>query len=161
MEAKRILFVCLGNICRSPAAETIFKKLASEKGIPVIVDSAGTSAWHEGEKADYRMRCYAKERGYTITSVSRKVTLSDFDDFDMIVAMDENNYFDLCLLTLDPEKRKKIFRMSKFIRKSGYSEIPDPYYGGYEGFKLVVDLLEDGSKKIIEFLKKGERTIFF
>jgi protein-tyrosine phosphatase len=155
MKTTRILFVCLGNICRSPAAEAIFQKIAEKKQLPVEVDSAGTSAWHAGEKADARMRQHAKERGYNITSLSRKVQPSDFDDFDMIIAMDDNNYYDLKSMAQTLEHEKKIFRMGDFFNHKGYDYIPDPYYGGDAGFKLVIDLLEKGSKGLADHLKNN------
>ncbi|MGB4205729.1 MAG: low molecular weight protein-tyrosine-phosphatase [Bacteroidales bacterium] len=154
METKRILFVCLGNICRSPAAETIFGKLASDSGLKVKVDSAGTSGWHEGEKADPRMRHSAKERGYNITSIARKFKSADFDDFDMIIAMDDSNYEHLISLANNAGHKNKVSRMAEYIMEKGFNEIPDPYYGGDEGFTLVIDLLEYGSKKLIADLKK-------
>lgn len=155
MNTKRILFVCLGNICRSPAAEAVFQKIAEKKGLPVEVNSAGTSAWHEGEKADARMRRHAKDRGYNITSISRKFRLSDFDDFDMIVAMDDNNYFDLKSLARTTDDMQKVHRMRDFFSRSDFDYIPDPYYGGDAGFKLVIDLLEDGSKGLIRFITQN------
>lgn len=154
METKRILFVCLGNICRSPAAETIFGKLASESGLTVKVDSAGTSGWHEGEKADPRMRHFAKERGYNITSIARKFKHADFDDFDLIIAMDDSNYEHLISLANNSGHKNKVSKMAEYIREKGFNDIPDPYYGGDEGFTLVIDLLEYGSKKLIADLKK-------
>ena len=155
MKAARILFVCLGNICRSPAAEAIFLKIAEKYKLPVDVDSAGTSAWHEGEKADARMRRHAKERGYNITSVSRKVQSSDFDDFDMIIAMDDNNYYDLKSMAQTLEHEEKIYRMSNFFSHKVYDYIPDPYYGGDAGFELVIDLLEKGSNGLVDHLKNN------
>lgn len=155
MKTTRILFVCLGNICRSPAAEAIFIKIAKQKQLPVTVDSAGTSAWHAGEKADARMRRHAKERGYNITSLSRKVQPSDFDDFDMIIAMDDNNYYDLKSMAQTTDHEEIIFHMGDFFDHKGFNYIPDPYYGGDEGFKLVIDLLEKGSKGLIEYIRKN------
>jgi len=155
MKTKRILFVCLGNICRSPAAEAIVKKVASNSNINIFVDSAGTSAWHEGERADLRMRHHAKERGYDITSISRKFKTSDFDDFDMIIAMDNSNYFDLKSKARTPDDVKKIHRMSDFFSKSDFDHIPDPYYGGDAGFKLVIDLLEEGANGLIKYLQSS------
>jgi len=156
MKTTRILFVCLGNICRSPAAEAVFLKIAEKKGLPVQVDSAGTSAWHEGEKADARMRRYAKERGYNITSISRKFRTSDFDEFDMIIAMDDNNYYDMKSLAQTNDHEKKLFRMGDFTEHPVYNYIPDPYYGGDEGFKLVIDLLEKGSKRLVDHMKNDK-----
>jgi len=154
MKITRILFVCLGNICRSPAAEAIFLKIAEKKQLPVEVYSAGTSAWHAGEKADARMRRHAKERGYNITSTSRKFMVSDFDDFDMIIAMDENNFYDLKSMAQTTDHVEKIYRMSDFFNHDDYDYIPDPYYGGDAGFELVIDLLEKGSKGLIEHIRK-------
>lgn len=156
MKIKRILFVCLGNICRSPAAEAIFKKMADDIKLEVEVDSAGTSAWHAGEKADSRMRMHARQRGYEITSISRGFDAeSDFDRFDMVIAMDDNNYFDLKQLARTTEEEEKIYRMRDFLAKSRYDHIPDPYYGGGEGFKMVIDLLEEGSEGLTGFLRKN------
>lgn len=155
MKTTRILFVCLGNICRSPAAEAIFQKIAEKKQLPVEVDSAGTSAWHAGEKADARMRRHAKEHGYNITSTARKFIVSDFDDFDMIIAMDDNNYHDLKSVAQSIVHEKKIFRMSDFFNHHEYDYIPDPYYGGDAGFELVIDLLEKGSKGLIDYIRKN------
>jgi protein-tyrosine phosphatase len=155
METKRILFVCLGNICRSPAAEAIFLKNAQNKGLAVAVDSAGTSAWHAGEQADARMRKHAKARDYHITSISRGFDpLADFDDFDMIIAMDDNNYYDLKKQARTTNQEQKIYRMCDFFSKFDFDHIPDPYYGGADGFDLVIDLLEDASEGLIQQLKK-------
>lgn len=153
MKTKRILFVCLGNICRSPAAEAIFRKIAFNKKINVEVDSAGTSAWHEGEKADQRMRRHANERGYDITSISRKFRTSDFDNFDMIIAMDDSNYFDLKSAARTLDDVKKIHRMRDFFSRSDFDHIPDPYYGGDAGFTLVIDLLEEGANGLVKHLQ--------
>lgn len=155
METKRILFVCLGNICRSPAAEAIFQKIAADQGLAVEVDSAGTSAWHAGELADSRMRKHAKARGYNITSLSRPFdALTDFDGFDLIVAMDDNNYFEMKKQASSPEHEKKLVRMRDFLTENDYDHIPDPYYGGASGFDLVIDLLEDGSAGLLKHLSK-------
>jgi protein-tyrosine phosphatase len=154
MKIKRILFVCLGNICRSPAAEAIFKKIADDIKLEVEVDSAGTSAWHAGERADARMRKHARERGYNITSLSRAFDeKTDFDNFDMIIAMDDSNYHTLKDMARTSDEELKIIRMGEFIIKSGYDYIPDPYYGGDAGFELVIDLLEKGSTALLKQLK--------
>ncbi len=156
METKRILFVCLGNICRSPAAEAIFLKTAQNNGLAVEVDSAGTSAWHAGELADARMRKHARARDYNITSISRGFDpLTDFDDFDMVIAMDDNNYYDLKKQARTTDQEQKIYRMRDFFLKSDFDHIPDPYYGGADGFDLVIDLLEDASEGMVKQLKKA------
>lgn len=153
MEAKkyRILFVCLGNICRSPAAEGIMRKMIEEKGLQnkLEVDSAGTSGYHDGEFPDQRMRRYGRQRGYSFDSVSRGVRMNDFDDFDLICAMDDSNYSYLMKLSSDLESQAKIHRMIEFSRKYDYDHIPDPYYSGNEGFELVIDLLEDACEGLL------------
>ena len=152
----RILFVCLGNICRSPSAEAIFREYANRNQLDVEVDSAGTSAWHQGEKADHRMRQSALKRGYNITSLSRPFVRSDFELFDLIVAMDDQNFHDLNVKALTTEEQGKIKRMSDFFIKSNFDHIPDPYYGGADGFNLVIDLLEDASLGLVDYLKKNK-----
>lgn len=151
---KRLLFVCLGNICRSPAAEAIFAQKATENGLQFHVDSAGTSAWHAGERADRRMRTTAKQRGYNITSISRPFIASDFDMFDMIIAMDDHNYFDLREQARSQEEVDKIVRMRDFFKDPSFDHVPDPYYGGSDGFDRVIDLLEGASENLIEHLQK-------
>ena len=150
----KILFVCLGNICRSPAAEGIFKHKAHEAGLAVTVDSAGTSAWHAGEKADRRMRQTAKNRGYELTSISRPVIASDFDEFDYLIAMDDHNYDDLRQKAGNTAQMDKILRMRDFFSDKSYDHVPDPYYGGSQGFEMVIDLLEDASDNLIQFIQK-------
>ncbi|MDL2330928.1 low molecular weight phosphotyrosine protein phosphatase [Odoribacter sp. OttesenSCG-928-A06] len=146
-DIKRILFVCLGNICRSPAAEAIMKAKVHQLGLDhlFIIDSAGTYGGHAGELPDYRMRQHAGGRGYEMTSRSRKFYAdSDFEEFDMIIAMDASNFSDLKSMAKNEEEEKKIYKMTDFCRlHSNYSSVPDPYYGGDAGFELVLDLLED------------------
>jgi len=149
-----ILFVCLGNICRSPAAECIFKHKAHKAGLAVTVDSAGTSAWHAGEKADRRMQRTAKNRGYELTSISRPVTSSDFDKFDYLIAMDDHNYDDLRQKAGNAAQMDKVLRMRDFFSDKLYDHVPDPYYGGDQGFETVINLLEDASDNLIKFIQK-------
>jgi len=153
----RILFVCLGNICRSPAAEGIMKKLVFEEGLQnkIIVDSAGTSGWHRGELPDSRMRSHGARRGYTFNSLSRKFTADDFDNFDIILAMDDNNYHDILQLSYDLVSQKKVHRMVDFQQRLQHDHIPDPYYSGASGFELVLDLLEDACLGLLEEIKKN------
>ncbi len=150
----KILFVCLGNICRSPAAEGIFSKKANEAGLSITVDSAGTSAWHAGEKADRRMRQTAKNRGYELSSISRPVIFSDFENFDYLIAMDDHNYDDLRAKAHESSQLDKILRMRDFFSDSRFDHVPDPYYGGSQGFEMVIDLLEDASENLIQFIQK-------
>mgnify|MGYP002552579053 CR=1 FL=1 len=144
---KRILFICLGNICRSPSAEAIMKYYVKERGLEgqYYIDSAGISGYHSGDPADRRMQSHAIRRGYDLTSLSRKFYPdADFSDFDMIIGMDDQNIEALKRAAINEEERAKIFKMTDFCRKSTlYSEIPDPYYEGPQGFELVLDLLED------------------
>lgn len=145
---KRVLFVCLGNICRSPSAEAVFKGYIQEKGLSddFIIDSAGTYGYHEGEPADRRMQSHAVRRGYNLTSISRPFNpASDWDNFDHIVAMDGSNMRDLKAMARNADDVKKLSKMTDYSTKFNYNEVPDPYYGGEQGFELVLDLLEDAS----------------
>jgi protein-tyrosine phosphatase len=155
IDKTRILFVCLGNICRSPAAETIFKAIATKHRLNVVVDSAGTSAWHEGELTDHRMRESMQRYGYKATSLSRPFRPEkDFDAFDMIIAMDELNYIDIRQLARNETDEKKIFKMKDFFINQAAEFIPDPYYSGPSGFDLVITLLEDASQGLVNHLKE-------
>ena len=144
---KSILFVCLGNICRSPAAEAIFLKQTIEKGLEdkFKVDSAGTGAWHVGNKADSRMREAASKRGINITSRARQIKLNDFQIFDFILTMDNSNLKDVNKLfeNVDNKKAIVIKPILSYSTHPNLIEVPDPYYGGENGFDEVLDLLED------------------
>jgi protein-tyrosine phosphatase len=150
---KRILFVCLGNICRSPSAEAVFTSVVEKEGLSgeIEIDSAGTGAWHAGEPADARMQKHARKRGYNLTSIARKFDPSaDFDRFDHIIGMDDDNIRDLKTLARNESDLAKIRKMTDFSNLYNYSVIPDPYYGGEEGFELVLDLLEDASEGLLK-----------
>lgn len=149
---QRILFVCLGNICRSPAAEAMMQMLVDRAGLQneIFLDSAGTYGGHAGERADSRMRSAALARGIDITHRSRQVREQDFERFDMVIAMDDNNYEALFRLAPSREAQFKICRFREFLRHHpDWSYIPDPYYEGHEGFELVLDLLEDGCATLL------------
>jgi protein-tyrosine phosphatase len=151
-----ILLVCTGNICRSPSAEAIFRGYVQKKGLAkeFEIDSAGTSGYHQGEPADARMRRHASKRGYQLTSLSRKFEPdTDFDRFDIIVAMDRDNLHDLKQMTRSKEDEKKLYSMTDFSTAFDYNYVPDPYYGGDQGFELVIDLLEDASNGLFNHLK--------
>lgn len=155
MENKKVLFVCSGNICRSPSAEAVFKKITETMGFNdrYEIDSAGTGGWHEGETADRRMQEHAKKRGYNLTSIARKFKpYSDFDHFDLIIGMDDHNIRSLKSMARNTSDLVKIHKMTDFALESNYDEIPDPYYGGGEGFELVLDLLEDSCKGLLKKL---------
>ena len=156
-----ILFVCLGNICRSPSAEAVFKGLLEKSGNKkdFFIDSAGTIDYHEGEPADSRMQEHAIKRGYNLTSISRPFDPdNDWDKFDYIVAMDNDNYRDLELLARNKSDLKKLYKMTDFSREFNYNFVPDPYYGGDDGFELVLDLLEDAGKGLYEFVTEKGKT---
>jgi len=157
MMKTKILFVCLGNICRSPSAEAVFKKIVKDKGLDdqFEIDSAGTHAYHAGEQADARMRKHAINRNLRLTSISRAFNLrSDFDEFDMIIAMDKDNLLNLRQFARNSDDMKKLYLMTDFSTAFGYDHIPDPYYGGSAGFELVLDLLEDAGEGLYQHLKK-------
>ncbi|MCC8088013.1 MAG: low molecular weight phosphotyrosine protein phosphatase [Rikenellaceae bacterium] len=156
MEEKyNLLFVCMGNICRSPAAEGIMEKIIREAGLTdkIKVGSAGTYGGHAGEEADPRMKKTAKERGYHLTSRSRKITMDDFTNFDMILVMDDNNYDIVYNMAPDIDSAKKIRRMTEFCRNIKTDHVPDPYYGGINGFNNVLDILEDACYGLLETIK--------
>lgn len=155
MEKKyKILFVCLGNICRSPSAEAVMKKQVKDAGLEANfeIDSAGIIGYHEGEPADRRMRAHAARRGYVLDSISRPVRMADFFDFDLIIGMDDKNISDLKRKAPDLESENKIHQMTQFSRNKLYDYVPDPYYSGAEGFELVLDLLEDACSGLLEAL---------
>lgn len=154
----RILFVCLGNICRSPAAQTVMEREVARQGLQHLVecDSAGTYSGHTGEKADPRMRYAAGRRGIDITHRARQVKSDDFERFDMIVAMDDSNYDKLFRLAPTTEATDKIYRMCEFFGERfnrDWSYVPDPYYEGSEGFELVLDMLEEGCVNLLTRLE--------
>ncbi len=156
---KRILFVCLGNICRSPSAEAVMNGLIKREGLAkeIECDSAGILSYHTGESADRRMQSHAIQRGYKLTSISRMVNpKEDFNNFDMIIGMDDQNIKDLKSLTRTKNDLKKIYKMTDFCRESDIKQVPDPYYGGEGGFELVLDILEDACRGLLAYLKNGK-----
>ena len=153
---KQILFVCLGNICRSPSAEAVFNAFILKNGLEgeLRCDSAGTAAYHSGDQADSRMKQYALKRGYRLTSISRPVDPErDFDRFDYIIGMDRQNIRDLKDMARNEYDRKKIFLMTDFCAAPAYDSVPDPYYGRAGGFELVLDILEDACEGLIRKLQ--------
>ena len=149
---KRILFVCLGNICRSPAAEGVLRNKAKARGIDLVIDSAGTGAWHEGSSPDQRMQKAAKRRGYNLSNQrARAVELADFYSFDYLLAMDLRNHSDL--LAMAPPNRECDIRLFLDFADTQTRETPDPYYGGDAGFENVLDLIEDGVDGLLSHLE--------
>ena len=155
MFIKRILFVCMGNICRSPSAEAVMKKMAESRDVELVVDSAGTIAYHAGEAADVRMQRHAVQRGYDLASISRQVVAVDFESFDLIVAMDDDNLS--YLLDRAGDHAFKVVRMTDFLQHFDYDCVPDPYYGGSEGFDLVLDILEDACAGLLDYCLYSDR----
>lgn len=149
-----ILFVCWGNICRSPAAEATFRKVVKEEGLEekITIDSAGTISTHQGNPPDSRMSAAGRDRNLTIHGSARMVKLLDFEKADMLVTMDHFNFSELSKLSPDSEAEKKIIPFCNFV-SSEDTEVPDPYYGGSSGFEKVLDLLEDGCVSLLEHIK--------
>jgi protein-tyrosine phosphatase len=162
MDKTRILFVCLGNICRSPAAEAIMKRRLEERGLAgeYLVDSAGIGGWHAGELPDERMRRHAARRGYSLESRARQFDpATDFDAFDLVIGMDGENIRDLRERAGGEREREKIRRMTAFCRRlARFTEVPDPYFGGDAGFELVLDILEDAVDGLLEHVEKNKIT---
>ncbi len=146
-----ILFVCLGNICRSPTGEGVLQHLVEERGLDskVTIDSAGTIGYHEGNPADRRMRDHASKRGYDLTSRSRKIVADDLDRFDLVIAMDRQNHSDI--MEIDPTATN-VKLMSDFLDDSWPVDVPDPYYGGADGFETVLDMIEAACPNILDEL---------
>jgi protein-tyrosine phosphatase len=147
----RILFVCLGNICRSPAAEGVLRARAASLGLSLHVASAGTGGWHAGDGADPRMVRAAARRGYDLSAHrARQVAFSDFYEFDHLLAMDMRNRADI--LDIAPPDRRCDIRLFLDYAGGATRETPDPYYGGEEGFEHVLDLLEAGAEGFLAAL---------
>lgn len=150
--AYKLLFVCLGNICRSPAAENIMNYLIEQQnlGDRIICDSAGTAGYHIGSPPDRRMTAAAKHRGITLQGQARKFQAADLENFDLILAMDKENYQDILALDLNGKYHHKVQLMCDFCTRYKTKEVPDPYYGGTEGFNHVIDLLFDACEGLLK-----------
>jgi len=166
----RILFVCLGNICRSPTAEGVMRRLVERQGLQdqIEIDSAGTGGWHVGEHADPRARAAARSRGITLDSVARQVTPGDFERFDLIVAMDSSNMSNLERIAPDEQEREKIHLLREWdpdhgLRARGPAnardlDVPDPYYDGARGFETVLDQVEAACEGLLAHVCSSEPT---
>jgi protein-tyrosine phosphatase len=155
----RILFVCLGNIVRSPLAENMFRHLAEQEGLgdKYEVDSAGTSAYHVGESPDPRMRRVAAGRGFEYTGRARQVSRSDLEDFDLVIPMDSSNRDALLELTRNQGQEDKLYLMRQFDPQGGpEAPVPDPYYGGIDGFENVFNIVQRSCQGLLDALESGE-----
>lgn len=153
----RVLFVCLGNICRSPTAEGVFRALVDREGLSDIItcDSAGTSDWHIGGPPDPRARQAAKGRGYDLEPLrARQATGRDFEDFDFVIAMDHSNHRNLAAIA-PPGREDRLHMMLSFAPGLGIEEVPDPYYGEGDGFETVLDMLEAASTGLLDHIRNG------
>ena len=151
----RLLFVCLGNICRSPSAENIMNYLIQQNGLGdrIQCDSAGTSSYHIGSPPDRRMNAAAVKRGIPLQGSARQFTAADFEEFDLILAMDRDNYENICALDR-AGTQAKVRLMCDFCTRHSLKEVPDPYYGGEAGFDQVIDLLMDACEGLLTHVKQ-------
>lgn len=155
-----ILFVCTGNICRSPTAEAIFRKLAADAGMAetVTADSAGTHGYHVGEPPDPRTQKAAAKRGYDLSALrARRIDGADFQRFDLILAMDQDHYAILSRMA-GSSAGPKLGTMMSYARRFKERDVPDPYYGGPQGFERVLDMLEDAAQGLLESLRKDRKV---
>ena len=154
--AVSILFVCMGNICRSPTAEGVFRRKVSDAGLEdtIHIDSAGTIAYHVGHPPDPRAQEAAMKRGFDLSAQrARKVTSNDFEAFDYVIAMDRDNHYELEVIC-PPGYENRLHMFLKFAQNSNAIDVPDPYYGGSGGFETVLDLVEDAAEGLLQHLKK-------
>lgn len=154
----KLLFVCLGNICRSPSAENIMNHLIERAGLQtkIVCDSAGTSGYHIGAPPDSRMTTAASQRGLQLRGRSRKLHPSDLQRFDLILAMDRENYQDILYLDREGKYEDKVYLICDFASNYQEREVPDPYYGGQEGFERVMDLLFDACEGLLNYVISSE-----
>jgi protein-tyrosine phosphatase len=156
-----VLFVCLGNICRSPTAEGTMRALVREAGMEerIELDSAGTGSWHVGSSPDERATAAAAGRGIALEGAARQVSVADFDDFNLMIAMDSANLSDLRALASDDRQREKVRLLREFEPAgagSGDLDVPDPYYGPGDGFERVLDMVEASCRGLLAQIEAGE-----
>lgn len=157
----RILFVCMGNICRSPAAESVMRHLLDKQNLQnaIEIDSAGTLGYHAGNRSDPRIRSAGERRGYQFVHRARQVTSDDFARFDYIVAMDHQNVADLQFLMPENNGRARVSLLMSHCTEGGECEVPDPYYGGSEGFEDVLNLVEKGCAALLNRILADHRPL--
>lgn len=155
---KKLLFVCLGNICRSPAAENIMNRLVERESLngEIICDSAGTSGYHSGDPPDSRMAAAACQQGISLRGSARQFTAADFETFDLILAMDQDNYRDILRLDRERKFRHKVHLICEFCTRHSEREVPDPYYGGDAGFRHVIELLTDACEGLLRSVRGSD-----
>ena len=159
----RILFVCLGNICRSPTAEGVMRHVVREEGLEdaIEIDSAGTGGWHVGAAPDERATAAARRRQIMLEGAARKFSPDDFDSFDLILAMDADNARDMLALAPTEEAAGKVRLLREFDPAgdgSGDLDVPDPYYGGDDGFEHVLDLVDAATRGLVDRLRADGRV---
>lgn len=155
-KTRRLLFICLGNICRSPAADGVMHKLVKDAGIDneFEIDSAGMGDWHIGQLPDSRMRACGARHGYKFDHHARQFSRSDFQHFDLLIVMDNSNYRGVSSMAHSDEEHNKIVMLADYLRHHpGQTVIPDPYYGGTSDFEFALELIEDACEGLLEDIK--------
>lgn len=153
---KSVLFVCLGNICRSPLGEGILRDKANRKGIDLVIDSAGTESFHVGEAPDRRSVQTAKGRGIDISNqVARQIRVSDFDEFDLILVADAHVYNEVRRISRNEKDMQKVDFMMNMLTPGSNTAVPDPYYGGQDGFEKVFDMLDKACDSILKLVSNN------
>ena len=155
----KVLFCCMGNICRSPTAHGVFRQLVRDAGYAddIVIESCGTHAYHTGEPPDRRAQSAARRRGLDISDLqARQIKQSDFEDFDYILAMDRDNH-DTLSSQCPVQHRHKLHMFLEYAPDAGQQEVPDPYYGGADGFDLVLDMVESGSRGLLDDMIAGHK----
>ncbi|NEQ36210.1 MAG: low molecular weight phosphotyrosine protein phosphatase [Okeania sp. SIO3I5] len=157
----KLLFVCLGNICRSPSAENIMNHLIEKANLSdsLVCDSAGTAGYHIGSSPDSRMTYAAKMRGINLKGSARKFKVEDFNNFDLILTMDKENYRDVLRLDSAGKYGDKVKLMCEFCRDFDVKEVPDPYYGGSDGFDYVIEILLDACEGLLDYLRNQNKIV--
>ena len=155
----RILFVCMGNICRSPTAEGVMRHLVREAGLEdeIVIDSAGTGGWHAGDPPDRRATAAARARGVTLEGGARQLTVDDFEDFDLLLAMDRDNLAGIRAIAPDEAAAAKAWLLREYDPASAGApdlDVPDPYYGGPQGFETVLDQVEAACRGLLDAIRR-------